>query len=139
MIAPSLYAFLRSRGVSLGIAPTPPKADAEELPPLRLHVRAPFGLSDSMWSLMEAHRDELLQFVFELEESAAILQVMQANRIEDAHELARDCVLGGRAGSDGQLWLKEYAEREIERLGLSRYFGPLEIVSIESEEEARAA
>lgn len=134
MIAPSLYADLCSRGVSLSIAKTPSQTEAPELPPLRLHIRAPEGaLNDSLRAAISEHRDELLQFVFELEESAAILQIMQGNRIEDAQELARDCVRGGRATPDGQLWLKEYARLEFDHLGISHL---VEIVSVERQRAA---
>lgn len=129
MIVPSLYADLRARGVQLSIAKTPKAAESAEIPPLRLHVRAPQGaLNESMRAAIEANRDELLQFVFELDEAAAILQIMQGNRIEDAPELARDCVRGGRATPDGELWLKEYARLELDRLGVSHL---VEVVSAE--------
>jgi hypothetical protein len=62
-----------------------------------------------------------------LEEAAAILAVMQQNRIEDSEQLAYACVTGGTATPDGQLWLREYAERELQRMGVSHLF---EIVSV---------
>lgn len=111
MIAPSLYADLVSRGVELSIAKTPDIKDSPEIPPLRLHIRAPEGaLDEAMRAAIHRHRDELLQFVFELEEAAAILQIMQGNRIEDAQRLAREYVIGGNASPDGRLWLTDYAE-----------------------------
>lgn len=130
MIVPSLYAELRARGVHLRIARTPDKSEQPELSPLRLNIRAPEGaLNESLRAAISDHRDELVEFVFELEETAAILQVMQGNRIEDAQELARACVMGGTASPDGHLWLREYAQREVDRLGLGRAFGGLEVVS----------
>jgi hypothetical protein len=112
MIAPSLYADLTARGVKLSIAPTPGKESEAELPPLHLQVRAPEGaLNDALRSALTAHRDELIQFVFELEEAAAILQIMQGNRIEESQVMARECVRGGTASPDGGLWLHEYATR----------------------------
>ncbi len=46
---------------------------------------------------------------------------------------------GGLATPDGQLWLQEYAQREVDRLGIAHAFGDLEIVSVERIEKARAA
>jgi hypothetical protein len=129
MIVPSLYADLRSRGVKLSIAKTSDRYESPELPPLRLHVRAPVGaLNESLRAAISDHRDELVQFIFELEEAAAILVVMQQNRIEDSEQLAYACVTGGTATPDGQLWLREYAERELQRMGVSHLF---EVVSVE--------
>lgn len=129
MIAPSLYADLRARGVELSIARTPAKSEAAELPPLRLKVRAPEGaLNETMRRAIALYRDDLLQFVFELEEAAAVLVSMYGARLEEAPELARDRVLCGRATPDGQLWLREYARLELERLGGS---GKFEIVGVE--------
>ena len=148
MIVPSLYADLRARGVSLSIAKTPDKREAPELPELRLHIRAPLGaLNDSLRAAIATHRDELLQFVFELEETTAILAFMQINRIEDAELLARECVRGGSATADGALWLREYAEHHPDVLALKEAHalatggGMLEIISIERVrvDEVRAA
>jgi hypothetical protein len=132
MIAPNLYAHLRARGVKLSIARTPNKTDSPLLPPLRLHIRAPEGaLTDSLRAAITDHRDDLTQFVYELEEVAAILQVMQGNRIEESERLARGCVRGGLATPDGEVWLTELATREIEQLGIASVFGGLEIVNVE--------
>jgi len=140
MIYPSLYADLTARGVKLSIAPTPKKDESPELPPLRLQIRAPEGaLNEALREAIRAHRDDLLQFVFELEESAAILVSMYGARLEDAPQLARERVWGGTATPDGQLWLTEYAQREVDRLGIAHAFGDLEIVSVERIEKARAA
>jgi hypothetical protein len=134
MIAPNLYADLAARGVKLSIAKTPKRDESLELPPARLRIRAPEGaLTDSLRAAIAEHKGELLQFVFELEESAAILQVMQGNRIEESERLARECVRGGTATADGQLWLREYAQRELDRLGVTHVFGGLEIISVERE------
>jgi hypothetical protein len=135
MIAPNLYAHLRARGVRLSIAKTPNGKESIDLPELRLHIRAPEGaLSESLRASIQDHRDELVQFVFELEESAAILQVMQGNRIEESERLARECVRGGTATPDGELWLTELAAR----LGIASAFGGLEVVDVERM-KARAA
>jgi hypothetical protein len=140
MIYPSLYADLTARGVKLSIAPTPKKDESPELPPLRLQIRAPEGaLNEALREAIRAHRDDLLQFVFELEEAAAILVSMYGARLEDAPQLARARVWGGSATPDGQLWLTEYAQREVDRLGIAQAFGGLEIVSVERIEKARAA
>ena len=72
-------------------------------------------------------------------EAAAILVSMYGARLEDAPQLARERVWGGTATPDGQLWLTEYAQREVDRLGIAHAFGDLEIVSVERIEKARAA
>jgi hypothetical protein len=132
MIAPNLCAHLRARGVKLCIARTPNKADSPDLPPLRLQIRAPEGaLTGALRAAITDHRDDLVQFVYELEETAAILQIMQGNRIEESERLARECVRGGTATPDGELWLTELATREIEQLGIASVFGGLEIVNVE--------
>jgi hypothetical protein len=132
MIAPNLYAHLRARGVKISVARTPNKTDSPELPPLRLHIRAPEGaLSESLRAAITDHRDDLVQFVYELEETAAILQVMQGNRIEESERMARECVRGGTATPDGEVWLTELAAREVKQLGIASAFGGLEIVSVE--------
>lgn len=137
MIAPSLYADLIARGVRVSIAPTPKREEAQELPPLRLQIRAPEGaLNDALRSAIAAHRDELLQFVFELEEATAILIVMQGNRIEEAAHLARGCVRGGSATPAGELWLRDYARRTPEitafqRLHRQRFGCDADIVSVQ--------
>jgi hypothetical protein len=114
MIVPSLYADLRSRGVALSIAETPKAGESNglsvTLPPLRLRVQAPDrALDGGLCAAIRRHRDELLQFVFELEERAAILEYEQGHSREQAEELARGCVIGGHASPDGRLWLQEYA------------------------------
>jgi hypothetical protein len=139
MIAPNLYAHLRARGVKLSIARTPNKAESPDLPELRLHIRAPEGaLTESLRAAITDHRDDLTQFVYELEETAAILQVMQGNHIEESERMARECVRGGTATPDGELWLVELATREIQLLGIASIFGGLHIVNVERT-SARAA
>lgn len=148
MIVPSLYADLRARGVKISIARTPDKREAPEMPETRLHIRAPQGaLNETLRAAIANHRDELLQFVFELEETAATLAVMQGNRIEDSERLARECVRGGLATPDGALWLREYAEHHPDVLALKAACqkatgnDALEIISVERVRvnEARAA
>ena len=108
MIAPSLYADLRSRGVRLSIAETP--EPPEPMKPLSLRVEAPTGaLTEPLLAAIRRHKPELLQFVFELEERAAILEYWQDNPREVAEELARSCVHGGHASPDGELWLRDLA------------------------------
>jgi hypothetical protein len=98
VIAPSLYADLTARGVRLSVAPTPRDGD---LSPLRLRVRAPDGaLTPGLKEAIERHRDDLLDFVFELEERAALhLERAGANsaELESAAAFARSCVRGGGA------------------------------------------
>ena len=108
MIAPSLYAELVGRGVRLSIAPTP---TGEQSPALRLRVQAPVGaLTSGLKGALERHRAELLEYVFELEERAAVLQFEQGNTPEESERHARACVVGGSAGPDGRLWLFDLAE-----------------------------
>lgn len=102
MIAPSLYADLKLRGVRLLVAPTP-KADASsESPPLRLRVQALEGaLTPALEDALRRHRDALLEYVFELEERAAIhleREDATAAESEAAERFARSCVVGGSAG-----------------------------------------
>jgi hypothetical protein len=130
MIVPSLYADLVARGVLLSIAPTPSPHSVPELPPLRLRIRAPEGaLTEPLRALIVDCRDDLVQFVFELEETAAVLAVMQGNRIEEAEELARHCVRGGMATPDGALYLRGLAERHPAVQALCEVFNG-EIVDI---------
>jgi hypothetical protein len=111
MIAWSLYADLVQRGVRLSIAPTPKQEAAPQLPALSLRVQAPPGaLNEHLRAALAEYRADLLQFVFELEERAAILEYEQGQTRPVAEELARGCVRGGHAGPDGELWLRAYAE-----------------------------
>ncbi|HEY0100850.1 MAG TPA: hypothetical protein VGB76_18025 [Pyrinomonadaceae bacterium] len=99
MIAPSLYAYLRMRGVRLSLATGS-----------RLQVHAPVGaITVYMQSFINQHAAELAQFIFELEECAAILEFEQGHTRAEAERLARLCVWGGMAAPNGQLWLKAYA------------------------------
>lgn len=108
MIAAALHAELAARGMRLSVAPTPREG---ELPPLRLKVQAPDGaLTPALESALRRHRDELLEFVFSLEERAAVLEFCCGHSRKDADALARSCVPGGSAGRDGQLWLRDLAE-----------------------------
>lgn len=112
MIVPSLYADLCARGVRLSVAETP---NGGELPPLRLHVQAPKGaLNESLHRALVRHRDELLALVFELEETEAVLTEHagydpETERREALRQAARECVRGGTATPDGELWLRSYA------------------------------
>jgi hypothetical protein len=99
MIAPSLYAYLRTRGVRLSLATGS-----------RLQVHAPAGaVTEHMQSFIRAHAAELAQFIYELEERAAVFKFEQGHTRAEAERLARLCVLGGTAAPDGQLWMKAYA------------------------------
>lgn len=99
MIAPSLHAYLRTRGVWLSLATGS-----------NLQVHAPAGaITEHMRRFVDKHAAELAQFVFELEERAAILEFEQGHTRAEAERLARLCVWGGTATPDGQLWLKAYA------------------------------
>ena len=134
MIAPSLYADLAARGVRLSIAPTP---KGGELPPLRLRVRAPEGaLTPALREAVERHRDALLAHVFDLEERAAVLEYEQGHTREEAERLARACVVGGTAGPDGRLWLRDLAEHHPAVKAAAAAFGGLEIVEVRRAGEA---
>jgi len=99
MIAPSLYAYLRSRGVRLSLATGS-----------RLRVHALEGaITEHMRRFIATHAAELAQFILELEERAAVFEFEQGHTREEAERLARLCVLGGMAVPDGQLWMKAYA------------------------------
>lgn len=112
MIAPSLYAYLQTRGVRLSLGTGS-----------RLQVHAPVGaITVYMQSFVEQHRAELAQFIFELEERAAILEFEQGHSRAEAERLARLCVWGGTASPDGQLWMKAYAATHpLVRQVLSRF------------------
>jgi hypothetical protein len=131
MIVPSLYANLRLRGVRLSIAETPKAEVSPELPSLRLRVQAPHGaLTLALAEAMKRNRDELLDYVFELEERAAVLQHEQSNTRGDAELFARCCVVGGSAGPDGRLWLKDLAEHHPAVEAARSVFPDLEIVDV---------
>lgn len=99
MIAPSLYAYLQTRGVRLSLATGS-----------RLQMHAPAGaVTEYMRDFIAAHAAELAQFILELEERAAVLEFEQRHARAEAERLARLCVWGGTAEPDGQLWMKEYA------------------------------
>ncbi len=135
MIAPSLFADLRSRGVRLSTAP----GDG-----LKLRVQAPRGaLTEPLRSGIARHRDELTQFVFELEERAALFEFEQGETRERAEELAPLCVVGGSAGPDGALWLRDLAEHHptVQRARAALMYatrGAVEIVSVERIESAES-
>jgi hypothetical protein len=99
MIAPSLYAYLRTRGVRLSLATGS-----------RLQMHAPAGaVTEHMREFIREHAAELAQFIYELEERAAILEFDHGHTRAEAERLARVSVLGGTAAPDGQLWMKAYA------------------------------
>jgi hypothetical protein len=123
MIAANLCADLQKRGVLLTIAETPKNG---HLPPLRLRVRSPEPLPETLALAINDHRAELLQFIFEMEETAAILEHEQGNAAEDAARLALSCVRGGMATGDGEAYLREYAKRELGRLGALGLLKPSE-------------
>jgi hypothetical protein len=98
MIAPSLYAYLRTRGVRLSLATGS-----------RLQVRAPAGaVTEHMRRFVREHAAELAQFIYELEERAAVFEFEHGHTRVEAERLARLCVIGGTAAPDGQLWMKFY-------------------------------
>jgi hypothetical protein len=108
VIEASLYAELVARGVRLSVAPTPRDG---ELPPLRLKVQAPDGaLTPALDDALRRHRDGLLDFVFSLEERAALLEFGCGYSRADAAAHARSCVPGGSAGRDGRVWLRDLSE-----------------------------
>jgi hypothetical protein len=104
MTAASLHAELTARGVSLSVAPTP---SGGELPPLRLRVQAPKGsLTPGLKEAIERHRADLLAFVFELEERAALhleRDDASAAEWEGADRFARVYVRGAGANADACL------------------------------------
>ena len=112
MIAPSLYAYLRTRGVCLSLATGS-----------RLQMHAPAGaVTQYMRDFIREHAAEMAQFIFELEERAAILEFDQGHTRAEAERLARLCVLGGTAAPDGQLWMKAYAaSHPLVQEALSRF------------------
>jgi hypothetical protein len=114
MIAPSLYAYLRTRGVRLSLATGS-----------RLRVHAPEGaLTEHMRRFITAHAAELAQFILELEERAAVFEFDQGHTRAEAERLARLSVLGGTAAPDGQLWMKQYAaSHPLVREVLARFAG----------------
>jgi hypothetical protein len=139
MIVFSLYADLVARGVKLSVAATPDLTASPELPPLQLRIRAPEGaLTTALRALIAECRDDLLQFVFELEEATAFLAVMQGNRIEESERLARGCVRGGMATPDGKLYLRYLAEHDAGVRALCEIFDG-EIVGVWRERNVNAA
>lgn len=99
MIAPSLYAYLRARGVSLSLAAGS-----------CLQMHAPAGaVTQHLRAFIKTHAAELAQFIFELEERAAVFEFEQGHTRAEAERLARLSVIGGTAEPDGQLWMKAYA------------------------------
>jgi hypothetical protein len=138
VIAHSLYADLTARGVRLSVAPTP---KAGELLPLRLRVQAPKGaLTPSLKEAIERHRPDLLDFVFELAERAAIhLERDDANVAEwhEADRFARAWVRGAGANTDA--CLRDLVEHHPAIKAAARAFGPLEIVGVWRDEESEAA
>lgn len=144
MIVPSLYADLLDRGVRLSVAETPKDG---ELPPLRLHVQAPKGaLNESLRRALAMHRDELLAFVFELEETEAVLTEHagydpETERLPALRQAARECVRGGMATPDGKLWLRSYAMNHPSVQAMLRsyydYFGEhLDVFEVRRERQA---
>ncbi|HEX8843069.1 MAG TPA: hypothetical protein VF791_00285 [Pyrinomonadaceae bacterium] len=113
MIVPSLYADLRRRGVTVSV-------DAKS----RLRVEAPPGaLDDSLRTAIRTHRDELLQFIFEIEERAALMfevENLSIEELERTRNEARKTVLGGMASPDGRLWLREYATHHPSVLAMQK-------------------
>jgi TubC N-terminal docking domain len=138
MTATSLFAELTARGVRLSIAPTP---EAGGLPPLRLRVRAPEGaLTPGLKEAIERHRADLLGFVFELEERAAIhleRDGASAAEWEGAEGFARMCVRG--AGASPDACLRDLAEHHPCVREAARIFGGLEIIGVWRGEESEAA
>ena len=127
MIAPSLYAYLRSRGAPLSLAGG-----------RRLRVLSPAGaLCAELRRYVRAHADELAQFVYELEERAAVLEHEQGLTKAEAEERARSLVAGGAARADGQLWLREYAATLPQVRDVLSVFGG-EIVEVRLAEERAA-
>jgi hypothetical protein len=125
MIAPSLYADLLGRGVRLSIAPTP--KDSPELPGLKLHVQAPDGaLIPSLREAIGRHREALLEYVFDLEERAAVLEHEGGLEREEAERLAQR-----GANPDGRLYLRDLAAHHPAVLHLMNCFkGGVEIVEV---------
>jgi hypothetical protein len=135
MIAPSLHADLLARGVKVSIAPTP--KDSPELPLLRLRVQAPeCALTPSLKDAIRRHRDELLAYVFAVEERAAVIEYDGGHAREDAERLAR-----GGANADGRLYLRDLAEHHPAVLHLMNCFkgkgeGEAELIEVRRDEAA---
>lgn len=125
MITANLYADLTSRGVALGISDDG----------LHLTFKAPKGaLSDALKRAMQRHRDELLDYVFSLEERAALM-----SDGSDAPELRERALLltpFGTATPDGLLYLRDLLAHDstlesLNRIHTARFGCPFEIVSVE--------
>ncbi len=125
MIAWSLLADLQARGVRLSV-------DLGG----RLGVEAPAGsLNPTMRESIKAHKADLLQIIYELEERAAVLEYDAHLASDVAEEKARHMVRGALAGPSGRLWLREYAEAELKRLGLSEMLAIVEVSRLPAERQ----
>ena len=129
MIVPSLFAYLRWCGVEL-VAETPTDA------PTRLRVRSPVPLVPVLKEMIAAHRDDLLQFVVELEERAGVIEADEGCSPDEAMEAARKVVTGGTASPDGKAWLRELITRSPVYRDCPELFDGLEDVRLIRESEA---
>lgn len=118
----NLYSDLISRGVSLSLNEQ-----------MRLRIEAPFGaLTPALRDALYRHRDELAQFIFELEERAALMfggEDLTREELQKTRERARDFIPFGRANCDGFLYLKELAESNPDVQEMLRVF-KAKIVSV---------
>jgi hypothetical protein len=130
MLAANLYADLISRGVALGISD-----DGRSLT-----FKAAKGiLTDTLRRAMQRHRDELLEFVLNIEERAAMLSEIEnptPAQLAETRQRALQLVRFGTATPDGQLYLRDLVEHDstfqsLNRMHAERFGCPVEIVSIE--------
>lgn len=138
MTAPSLCAELTARGVRLSIAPTPKDG---ELLPLRLRVQAlPGALTPALKGAIERHRPDLLEFVFELAERAAIHLERgdaSAEEWEGAERFARVYVRGAGATPDAALL--DLAEHHPDIARVREKYSDFQILGVWRTEESEAA
>ena len=112
-----LLADLRDRRVILSIDST-----------FRLRIEGPKGsLDEPLKRLLMDHRDALLQFIYELEERAAIHEYDSNMTSADAEALARDEVFPDDTAPDGEEWLIKYADTHpvIKRLRELKIIGAI--------------
>lgn len=134
MIA-ALYTDLRRRGVELRLSPN--CRDIE--------FTAPAGVMDEFaQAALKVHKTGMIEYLYELEEAAAILEIEQGNGARMSEVLARQCVPDGYVADDDGLLAYAQAHstvRALDKAFRRAGYGGLEILSVErsSDEAQRAA